>query len=145
MSEFDLESKQMKRLNKKYDKGISKMSKNVSIRVKSVTPISTLIKIIGISEEKGIQNLKLETLFQLVYKLAKKYGVYLYDFEINHEGKITSSEFWNDVNRMVMWGYAERMSPCIRLTEEGKELSNWLVLDKELEDKVKTLLSQLTT
>ena len=99
--------------------------------IRAVTPLSVLVKLVEFLD-KG-DGVDLDHLFDLTYCLARDRGIYLYDFHIDYEGNITSSGFWKDITRMISWGYAQKASPNIKLTDAGKEFAGWLILDAPIE------------
>jgi len=95
--------------------------------IKAVIPISILVKIVErLDRGDGVDP---KQLFQVTHRLAREHGVYLYDFDIDYKGNLTSLGFWRDVRRMISWGYAREASPNISLTDDGKEFAGWLVLE----------------
>ena len=111
-------------------------AKNRGIGIKASTPMSILVKIVERldAQNKGVD---LNDLFNIVYKLAKEKRIYLYNFHKDYEGNITSTDFWEDMERMISWGYAEKASEGIRLTKDGKEFASWLSMEDPLKDQFK--------
>jgi len=108
------------------------------VSIKAATPLSALVKIVDYLEKEG-KTIYPENLFDIVYNLAKN-GLYLYDFHVDYEGKITSSSFWKDVEKMIFWGYAEKASENIKLTKDGKEFASWLLLEDPLKEQLEKII-----
>ena len=113
--------------------------KKPQTHIMAVTPISVLIKFLEKLEKKS-GSVNPNRLFDIVLNLASKHEIYLYDFYMDYEGNIASSDFWRDISRMVTWGYAKKASDDIRLTKDGKEFANWLRLEEPLREKFERIL-----
>ena len=109
-------------------------SETEKIIIKASTPISILVKIIEHLDKQN-EGVDPNCLFKFVHNLAKKDKIYLYNFHRDYEGNVTSTDFWKDIERMISWGYAEKASENIRLTEDGKEFASWLQLEYPLGER----------
>lgn len=114
----------------------SRNSDNLA-KVRAMTSASILVKIIDLA---GSQ-VEVEKLLTMIYEAHKNYGIHLYDFYHEDDGKITSQEFWEDLAQIISSGYAKdhHSTLGVTLTERGKEFSDWLYVDESLLTNLKKI------